>query len=432
MGQDIPAGAPTIMVSGYPPEGERGLLNFLHRKSKAAWEELNVQHQGGVTYITVDGPATAENLLRKNGFTYMGAILSITPADGSTPTLPMRQNRNQRPNQQQGNRSNALAQFLQERWHPDQGYLNLDDLPPTSHSVTLVISKLLNEASLNYGNAVVTLSFARNKLWSFQPLNKLPSIFPGLKNLSLQENDINKFKGIDSLSSQNLPQLTELVLLGNPIQVETPPDVYISEVTRRFPSLLQLDFQPINQNTCGAFGSASRIGNDGSLPLPIKASFFDQDNSRQAAQDLLSKFFPLFDSNRSALAGLYDSQSTFSINVSPTCYAKATWGQGQRLTTGSDNISSRFAMFPPTIHDLSNAKNFVTDAWQTSGSSTHPVVLFLTVHGSFREASGEVSFDRVFLIAPSTPGSRSQVAGWQYVILSDSMIIRNHSILPTN
>lgn len=74
---------------------------------------------------------------------------------------------------------------------------------------------------------VVTISFARNKLWSFQPLNKLPTIFPDLQNLSLQENDINKFKGMDSLSNKNLPRLTELVLLGNPIQVETPPDVYI-------------------------------------------------------------------------------------------------------------------------------------------------------------------------------------------------------------
>ncbi|SAM00465.1 hypothetical protein [Absidia glauca] len=290
MGHDIPADAPVIMVSGYPPEGERTLLNFLHRKSKAAWEELNVQHQGGVTYITVDTPATAENLLRKNGFTYMNAILSITLADGSTPSLPMRQNRNQRPNQQQGNRSNsALAQFLQERWYPEQGYLNLDDLPPTSHSITLVISKLLNEANINYGNAVVTISFARNKLWSFQPLNKLPLIFPDLQNLSLQENDINKFKGIDSLSNKNLPRLTELVLLGNPIQVETPPDVYIREVTQRFPSLLQLDFQPVSQSNGGAFLSGPRMGNDGALPFPIKTSFFDQDNSRQAAQDLLSK-----------------------------------------------------------------------------------------------------------------------------------------------
>lgn len=64
---------------------------------------------------------------------------------------------------------------------------------------------------------------------------------------------------------------------------------FFREVTQRFPSLLQLDFQPVNQSNGGAFLSGPGMGNDGALPFPIKASFFDQDNSRQAAQDLLSK-----------------------------------------------------------------------------------------------------------------------------------------------
>ncbi|ORZ24363.1 hypothetical protein BCR42DRAFT_89548 [Absidia repens] len=418
------------MVSGYPPGSERDLLGFLHRKSKVDWEELNVQNENGVTYITVDGPASVEALMWKNGFTFKGSTLSIAPADGSVPSTPMRQGRSLKTNQQQGKRSNVLADFLQERWDPQQGFLNLDDLPPTSHSIAVVISRLLTEASNIYGNSIVTVSFARNKLWSLQPINKLATLLPSVRNLSVQENDISEFRHLNSFSNNKLPNLTELVLLGNPIQLESSPDLYISEIISRFPSISQLDFQPVNQNGGGPL-APSLTNSNGSLPLPIKASFFDQDSSRQAAQDLLSKFFPLFDSNRSALADLYDNQSTFSINVSPTCYAKTTWNQGQRVTIGNDNISKRFAMFPPTIHDLSHAENFVTDAWQTPGSSTHPVLLYLTVHGSFREASGEVSFDRVFLIAPSSPGSRSQSAGWQYVILSDSMIIRNHSYLPT-
>lgn len=74
---------------------------------------------------------------------------------------------------------------------------------------------------------MVTLSFARNKLWSVQPISKISNFFPNVKNLSLQENDISEFKGLDRLANNKLRQLSELVLHGNPIQINTNPDVYI-------------------------------------------------------------------------------------------------------------------------------------------------------------------------------------------------------------
>ncbi|KAI9307355.1 hypothetical protein BJ944DRAFT_176680 [Cunninghamella echinulata] len=431
MGREIPANAPVIMVSGHPPGSQNDLLDFLHRKSKIDWEELNVQNEGSVTYITVDSQETAEVLLRKNKFSFMGSTLSIGMADGNRNPIAMRINNNNNSNNQPRS-SNVLAEFLQERWDPQQGFLNLDDLPPTSHSITVVLSRLLNEAHKIYGNSVVTLSFARNKLWSVQPISKISNFFPNVKNLSLQENDISEFKGLDRLANNKLRQLSELVLHGNPIQINTNPDVYIKEITQRFPTLTQLDFQPIGQpslnpSITSAPGFGGTSGGVSTLPLPIKPNFFDQDNSRQASQDLLSKFFPLFDSNRLALADLYDQQAVFSINTSTSCFARNTWGQGPRLTIGNEAISKKFASFPPTIHDLSRADNFAMDAWQVSGSSTHPVLLYLTVHGSFQEANGALSFDRVFIIAPSTPGSRAQNAGWQYLIICDSLILRNFS-----
>lgn len=52
---------------------------------------------------------------------------------------------------------------------------------------------------------------------------------------------------------------------------------------------------------------------------------------------------------------------------------------------GNENIIKRMLTLPPTIHGLSRPENFVMDAWQTQGSQTHPVILFLTVHGEFNE-----------------------------------------------
>lgn len=66
---------------------------------------------------------------------------------------------------------------------------------------------------------VVTLSFARNKLWSVAPLLKVTELFPNLKNLSLQDNEIAEFRSLDRLSNK-LNHLQELVLAGNPIQTK--------------------------------------------------------------------------------------------------------------------------------------------------------------------------------------------------------------------
>jgi hypothetical protein len=78
------------------------------------------------------------------------------------------------------------------------------------------------------------------------------------------------------------------------------------------------------------------------------------------------------------------------------------------MVQGNAHITQRFAQLPGTLHDLSRADKFMTDAWQTPGSQNYPVLLFLTVRGEFAErpAGTPLSFDRVFIVAPSAPGSR--------------------------
>ncbi|KAL9554098.1 hypothetical protein MBANPS3_002964 [Mucor bainieri] len=440
-----------VTITGYPPGSEEKVLGFITRKAKAAWEPLNIEYEQKSMHITVVDETTAESLCRMNNFSFGAATLHITrggqPGAGAGAGAGG-DNRaggggfssrgggasgggsGGRAGNANAGRSAVLAEFLQERWNPQAGFLDMDELPPTSHNISTVISRLLNEAKYLFGDNLKTLSFARNKLWSVVPLNKVPDLFPNLQNLSIADNDIAEFRSLDKLANR-LPSLQELMLSGNPIQTNNSLEQYQQEVLRRFPTIQFLDVQPVNG---GQTAASTEL-----LPLPVRSHFFDNDSSRLAAQDLLSKFFPLFDTNRGSLIDLYDAQAIFSTTFSNggTYQQQNTWGSGQitpsqRMVFGGESIVKRLLQLPPTVHDLSSADNFITDAWQTPGSQNHPVVLFLTVHGGFNEAgsSTPLSFDRSFLVAPSAPGSRAHAAGWSYVILNDALIVRNFSNKP--
>ncbi|CEP11631.1 hypothetical protein [Parasitella parasitica] len=394
-----------VTITGYPPGSEEKVLGFITKKAKAAWEPLSIQYEKKAMHITVVDEETAKSLCRMNNFNFGSATLHITHGG-------QQGGHNNSSNTSAGSSGNArrstvLAEFLQERWNPQAGFLDMDELPPTSHNISTVISQLLNEAKHLFGDNLKTLSFARNKLWSVVPLSKVPDVFPNLQNLSVADNDIAEFRSLDKLRNR-LSNLQELMLSGNPIQTNNTIEKYQQEVLKRFPKIQFLDSLPVNG---GQIPQAQQLAD---LPLSVRSNFFDNDNSQLAALDLLSKFFPLFDSNRASLIDLYDAQAIFSATCSngSSFQQQNTWGSGQtpprqRLVLGGENIIKRLLQLPPTVHDLSSADNFVTDAWQTPGSQNYPVVLFLTVHGGFREAtsSAPLSFDRSFLVAPAPPGS---------------------------
>ncbi|CDS12363.1 hypothetical protein LRAMOSA04558 [Lichtheimia ramosa] len=445
MGQsiNIPPGAIVVSITGHPEGTDEKLLSFLQRKVRVPWEARSFQSSGGTMYIEVGTEEEANGICRCNNFQFYGVDLKIRREDegGNAP-----RNTQSRHGGGTGGRSRVLEEFLQERWDPQNGFLSLDELPETKHGIGLVISKLLRAANDLYGDNVITISFARNGLWSLKPIQSLADIFPRIQNLSVQDNDIAEFRSLDAFAKKNLPNLTELLLMGNPIQTNNTWERYQSEVLQRFPNISMLDMQPVGnapppqQGISPSSSTGFAPTNISTPPQPrvglpmgspqVQGSFYDGENSRQATEDFLTKFFPLFDSNRQALVDLYDPQAGFSIGVSSMA-AKGSWGQLPRLTMGNENIIKRMLTLPPTIHGLSRPENFVMDAWQTQGSQTHPVILFLTVHGEFNEATGakgaQYSFDRAMLVAPAIAGSRAQMAGWQYVILSDSLMVRDYT-----
>lgn len=173
-----------------------------------------------------------------------------------------------------------------------------------------------------------TISFARNKLWSVVPITKTAELFPNLLNLSIADNDIAEFRSLDKLSKK-FNSLQELMLSGNPIQINNDIQTYQREVLKRFPTIKFLDMQPVN-GTGGTVQQQQQVD----LPIPVRSNFYDQDSSSIATQDLLSKYFPLFDSNRAGLLELYDEQAIFSVTFSNGTYQQQNvWGSSQGKAT---------------------------------------------------------------------------------------------------
>ncbi|KAI8380261.1 hypothetical protein BD560DRAFT_387614 [Blakeslea trispora] len=420
-----------VIVSGYPPGSEEKVLGFLKRKARGDWEALHIQNEQNAMHITVANQNMVDTLCRMNNYEFGKATIYIKGKDQGQRTnsninnsqVSNRGSTNTNRNRPPAARSAFLAEFLEKRWNPQAGFLDMDDLPDTSHNIAVVISKLLIEAKYLFGDSLVTISFARNKLWSVSPLTKLADQFPNIQNLSIAENEIADFRKLDMLANR-FPRLQELVLSGNPIQKNTPSERYQKEVLSRFPTITFLDMQPVNETMVQTSSHE--------LPVSIQPYFFDQDSSRSAAEAFLSIFFPLFDSNRASLMDMYDAQAVFSSVFSKgNANQDHAWGSskmvpGQRMIVGNQNIIHRIQQLPHTVHDLSRPDKFVIDAWQTSYSEIHPVVLFLTVHAEFAELplGTPLSFDRNFILIPSSPGSRAHTAGWQYMILSDSLLVR--------
>lgn len=145
----------------------------------------------------------------------------------------------------------------------------------------------------------------------------------------MADNLITEFRSLDKLG-QKFNALQELMLSGNPIQQNTDLQKYQFEVLKRFPTVQYLDQLPV-QGT-GPIGFTQQQAVAVPLPVPTRSNFFDHESSSHAAQDLLSKFFPLFDTNRAALVDLYDAQAVFSVVFADgTFQQQKVWGSSQGI-----------------------------------------------------------------------------------------------------
>lgn len=421
-----------------------------------------------------------------------------------------------------------IKRFLESRWNPQAKFLNLEvrtlqdfrklsrprstltdpRLLPTSPSQNMRADPILQAegvkppgsagAAKELGNViwklcsetfpdVVTISLANNGFRNLGPVSSLPAYFPNLQNLSLEGNDLKWTKDLDTYASRKtkLVNLKELLLTGNPVHANAiaagNEEGYRREVLSKFRHLTMLDQKPVTETEAGfanlpSSAKSKKVDADAAqvplrnFPVPNKPGFVDAE-AGAIMPNFLSKFFTLYDSDRSQLSEAYAplAQFSFCVNVAPPPRARAAGflhtmphqkelsferyqDVGNRnlmrvhtpktrhlsLHHGVGSILACLRKLPKTSHPLNDASKFVVDAWvlpnnvigaRLKGEERPDALLYINVHGEYAEApsQGIRSFDRIFAVAPVPPDSPAAAAGWPCVILSDQLVVRHYS-----
>lgn len=325
---------------------------------------------------------------------------------------------------------------------------------------------------------VQTISLAYNNFVSGKVLSRLPHYLPNLVNLSLQGNKLAVWRDLDYISGRKgrLPQLRELILLDNPLRnAEYEKDNgerYKSEVARRLPSLEMLDMEPIPKIAFDVpHASTSQGVPVGPAPTTFPAEMgepFITGVDGALLSNFLMRFLPLFDNQRTALMDAYHPNATFSFSANTSVPIRARieghrfskempnqrkqewvrWGIGKgassrnlnrlaggsvdrlvkSLHVGNEEIVKAMAELPTTKHDVAGSpEKFCIDAWPVQQGDSPQ--LFVTIHGQFEEEPSRcvMSFDRSFILAPAAEGSRAKQSGWDVLILSDMLVVRQYS-----
>ncbi|KAG0165087.1 nuclear mRNA export, poly(A)+RNA binding protein [Apophysomyces sp. BC1034] len=454
-----------ILIEGFQPGSETSLIPFLQKKTKKIWEPLDVKTEPGQILLTVAEPVVAHALTRLNGYIYGPAQLQIRLYSASTPDIVSMVERPKK-----ATTIDTLRSFLRSRWNSEAKYLNLDEMasdpilkkagikPPGTSGATAVVGPAMMKLAGEMFEDIVTLSLKKNWMKNVQQISTITQFLPNLQNLSLEDNHIQNFEGIDALSGTGkLKYLRELVLLGNPLRESEIKQRgndrgYIRNVVKRFPSLVMLDHGPVTLTLEEAV-TIQKYGKV--LPLDTKGNLFDTEDNQAVALDFLTRYFAAFDNNRSGLSMVYDGSAIFSVNaylklrkeskvrrkekkkamedddaaVSWTSISrnlaktlKRPDAAGKGLMCGPEAIGGALARLPPTIHDLQKTEDFVVDAHQV------PHGVMVTLHGEFKEDDNTppYSFDRSFIICPSPEGSPANMAGWPYIIMSDMLSVRDY------
>lgn len=381
-------------------------------------------------------------------------------------------------------------EFVNKRWNPEHGFLNLEKMlddpyvaqhrltppgaPGSSAREAAVIFKIAGQLKPQ----VQTLSLANNNISNGLIISTISHYLPKIANLSLEGNALRGWKDIDAIVGKRsrLEHLRELILTGNPVRdleyKNNRGDQYVSEMTRRIPTLEMLDQQPIAKigfdvPKASTSAASTTTATATTFPSDMNPSFITGVDGG-ILSNFLMRYFPSFDSARATLSSAYHPSATFSFSVNTSIPARARiegfhtskempnqrkleWGPwisgphgGSRnlariapssqvkmvksLHVGTDAIMKTLTNLPGTQHDVTGApEKFCVDAWPVpTGDGAH---LFVTLHGQFAElpTMGIRSFDRSLVLAPAPDGSSAKQAGWDVMILSDQLNVRAYS-----
>ncbi|KAI4860335.1 NTF2-like protein [Hypoxylon rubiginosum] len=451
--------------------GLKELLNFLERKAQSVAKttrpiRIKKSHiNGDFVYVTTS-KEDGEDILKLNGFSFAGTVLSIT--DTST-------------GEQDGLSSNALEvkdqlrNVLSARYDPNTKLLNLSSLgddpilkemgffsggskPEKLFRALMAVCEGLFKTPEEKRNAVVSVSLAGNYVDDVLQIMSLADTFPDLVNLDLSRNQFKDLKALQKWQHR-LRKLETLLLNDTPIEASTPD--YKAELIGWFPRLQNLSGLQVRTPEQVAAELAAL------KPTPIPQHGIDFRDIGGIGEGFIKEFIGMYDANRSSLAAkYYDDQSTFSVAVDnapntslhPSNPQRSSWGayikfsrnhtkithagpRVQRLFTGTNLIQSVWQQLPLTRHpDLATEfHKYIIDCHPVQGlpdpSGQDPSGMdgiMITMHGEFQDQepvtlnTATRSFSRTFVLGPGVPG-RNPIR-----VISDMLSLRTFGPLPSS
>jgi nuclear RNA export factor len=383
-----------------------------------------------------------ERMLQMDGFSFAGAPLAIQKYDPSVNALdqPMLSELSQNGGTlSTADTKSKMTAILSKRYYQAQKLLDLSKLGSdpdllamgifnTTSTESKFFPALMKVWEMNFDNAtarreaVESVSLADNQLANITVVTTLAQTLPDLKNLDLSNNN---FKDSQSLIGWRwkFRNLEFLDLSGTPFSADPS---FKDTMLKWYPKLRFLNNTEVR--------TAEEVAAQKKTPIPVQAPHF-QDES-QIAENFVKAFFLGYDNNRADLLnGVYDSNSTFSLNVNTTApraqqTEPAPWdpyikksrnllkinhlpARMSRSYAGVENIRELWSSLPQTRHpDIgAHPEQWLIECFPVPGlpdpsgqSATGVGGLIIMVHGKFEEINGPKvdtrSFDRTFILGP--------------------------------
>ncbi|KAJ9050587.1 nuclear mRNA export, poly(A)+RNA binding protein [Entomophthora muscae] len=458
---DTVSNDPAVSVLGVRGGHIGALLSFLEGSCNSDLEIVESKQHNDEVVITVKTYGMAKALVNLSGISFSGSKLIIRHKNSH-----LKGPRNENKTVQ----LEAIKSFLQRRYDSSQRLLDLSRMDADGDlmeakvqgfcslslksNLPAVFFKLAQ--SLNIDPVTVVLSYNRLKDLSF--LSTLGTYLPNVANISFESNNLVSYSSITPLAECKNIKIEGLIFNDNPfkdmdIRKNGDEINYRTKISDMFPNLKVLDGSPVQ--AAMQFGVEQEVVSSlMDLPRKIAPSFCDNDITRNATFDFLGKFFDLYDNDRNTLINYYDTSALFSITVNAD-YEDMRKGTGKwqdyhgvdrnlkryteltvrsaRLHIGGETIIKFINTLPKTDHPTTQQERFCFDAWQPDcmiplGSSTPTMgaYIHITIHGEFTDvrSNSRRAFDRTFILSTPTEGSRSQMAGLPYTIISDALTLR--------
>lgn len=423
--------------------------------------------EGDYVYILASNQ-DAEEILKVNGFTFAGAVLTITKSEEGWPSAGSEQNGSGLSSTAQQDKL-KLRSVLERRYNPQSKLLDLSALgqdpilmemgllshsPETAEKtfkVLMVICRELFKTAQEKRDAMESVSLAANNLDSLNPVFDLAETFPDLKHLDLSNNSFSALRQLNKWRGR-FRRLETLLLLNNPI-LQTEPG-HSTDIVQWFPKLQNLSNTVVRTpEQVAAAEEKTKV-----KEIPQNGNDFRDVNG--LGQDFVCSFFPLFDTDRNLLLQTYyDEHSTFTLSVvngvpKDPDTAVLPWApylgfsrNHQRITTEAARfqrylrgikIQELWAKLPATQHPTFDSPNkYLIDCHPMKGlrdpvgrKQEGELGMVITMHGEFleRQADGQTgqrSFSRTFVLGPSLSG-RGPIR-----VISDMLSLHAYNPLPT-